>query len=450
MKKYIVIISLFILALSVIFLNKEFLSKNALKENDKPLVTISDKSIKIYIFSPAKKLDVGENEMIINVEGGDLKSLYMYMPPMPGMGEMREDATLQKISNNTYKAKINISMAGSWQIIAQVNENTLKTDVSIPLEINKEDTNTQKNSVEIDKDKLQMIGIQTQKVSTESLSDTFSTVGYVSYDSSKLYQVTVRTDSWILDTFSRFEGEYVKKGEPLMKILSPDVKIAEEELKLSKEIDKGLEKLSQEKLNYLKSGEIVHSPIEGIIIEKKVNPGSFLKSGDVAYTIANVNFLWVIAEVPQNLTNYVKKGQRVVIIPVGDDNMIDGTVDYIFPIADKDSKTVKVKIKVKDKNLKINQTVNIMFENSLNKSLVVSEDAVIDTGKRQIVFVKKGEGIFEPRVVKLGKKAQDYYQVLDGLKEGEEVVVKGAFLLDAEAQIKGIYKDMNNTGHNHY
>lgn len=439
MKKYIAIIGLFILVLSLVFFNIELFSKKTTEEIEKPLVTISDKNIKTYIFSQNKKLDVGENEIIIKVEGGSLESLYMYMPPMPGMGEMREDATINEISNSTYKAKINISMAGSWQIIAQVNGNILKTDVSIPFEVNKKHTYMEKNNIEVDKDKLQILGIQTQKVVKDSLSDTFSTVGYVSYDLSKLYHVTIRTDSWVLDTFSRFEGEYIKKGTPLIKILSPDVKIAEEELKLSKEIDKDLEKLSKEKLNYLKTGEIVHSPVEGIIIEKRINHGSYLKAGDVAYTIANTNFLWIIAEVPQNLINYVERGHRVVITPVGDDNMIDGIVDYIFPIADKESKTAKVRIKVKSKNLKINQVVDVMFENSLEECLIVPEDAVVDTGKRQVVFVKNGDGIFQPRVVKLGKKSQGHYQVLDGLKEGEEVVVKGAFLLDAEAQIKGIY-----------
>lgn len=447
MKKYITIIGLFILVLSSLFFSRELFFKKTKEESEKPLITISNKNIKIYIFSPTKKLDIGENEMIIKVEGGSLESLYMYMPPMPGMGEMREDSNINKISNNTYKAKINISMAGSWQIVAQVNGNILKTDVSIPLELNKKDTNTEKNSIQVDN--LQMIGIQTQKVVKESLSDTFSTVGYVNYDLSKVYQVTLRTDSWVLDTFSRFEGEYINKETPLIKILSPDVKIAEEELKLSKEIDKDLEKLSKEKLNYLKAGEVVHSPVEGIITEKKVNPGSYLKGGDIAYTIVNTNYLWIIAEVPQNLINYVKKGQRVVITPDGDDNMIDGIVDYIFPIADKESKTAKVRITVKNKNLKINQVVNVMFENSLGESLVVPEDAVVDTGKRQVVFVKKGDGIFEPRLVKLGKKSQGYYQILDGLKEGEEVVVKGAFLLDAEAQIKGIYGETDSSGHHH-
>lgn len=131
---------------------------------------------------------------------------------------------------------------------------------------------------------------------------------------------------------------------------------------------------------------------------------------------------------------------EVLILPVGSEDSITGKIDYIFPQGDKESKTFKARIKlVSPKNLKINQLVDVLIEKPLGKVLAVPESAVIDTGDKQIVFLEISEGNYIPKKVKIGKCVQGYCQVLDGLKEGDKVVVKGNFLLDSEAQIRNIY-----------
>jgi len=305
----------------------------------------------------------------------------------------------------------------------------------------------------ISPEKLQLIGIITEPISKRELVKTFSTVGYVEYNREKIYDITVRADAWIEKTYGRFEGEYVRKGTPLMKILSPEIQVAIEELKQAEKLgDKELIEKAKRKLNYYKTGKIIRSPVDGVIIEKKVFEGGFVKEGFTAYRIADISEAWIIAEVPLKLANYVKKGTTALVAPEDNPEMIaEAEVDYIFPEVDKFSKTVKVRLKVKNPELtwKPFSLTEVIFEIPLGEVLAVPESAVIDTGKRTIVFVEMEKGMYMPVNVKLGRKAEGYYEVIHGLKEGDKVVVKGTFLLDAEAQIRGLYGEGGAVHHHH-
>ncbi len=418
-------------------------------------LSISQEGIEVEVYSKGKRLDVGKNILYILIKPPkDLKELYFYMPPMPGMGEMREDATIKKTSPGLYELQLNISMAGSWQMVAVIDQKVIKRDLSIPFTGEEKMPAQEKKEgvISVDVNKLQLIGIQTQEVKREELVESFSTVGYVSYDLSRVYEVTLRGDAWILDTFGRFEGEFIRKGTPLMRVLNPDVNIAREELRLAEELKReDLKRAALQKLSYLKAGDVISSPYSGVIVERKVYEGGFLRAGDTAYKIADISKVWVIAEVPQVYAGSVRKGMRVLVSPVGQEESYEGIVDYIFPEADKMARTIKVRISLPNRGakLKINQMVDVYFERPLGHVLAVPEDAVVDTGKRKVVFVEREPGLYEPRNVRLGRKAQGYYEVLEGLREGEKVVVRGAFLLDSEAQLKGLYGEKVK-GHEHH
>ena len=415
------------------------------------ILSLSEDGRKVEIYTPNGKLVVGKNELLVVVKPpGNVESLYFYMPPMPGMGEMREDATLQKVKERIYRGWVNISMAGQWQLMVQTEGKIMKKNLSIPLKAESfEESKTE--GITVDPQKLQLIGISTQEVKSQELMDSFNAVGYVSYDLSKIYQITLRSDSWVLDTFGRFEGELVNEGTPLMRVISPEAQIAKEELKLAKELGrKDLEEAVIEKLNYLKVGEVITSPYRGVILERKVYPGGSVKAGDTAYKIADISKVWIIAEVPQEYASLVKRGMEVLVSPVGSDKSFIGKVDYIFPEADRQARTIKVRISLpnKEAKLKINQLVDVYFEKSLGTVLAVPSSAVVDTGTRQVVFVEKEKGVYEPRSIRIGRCTQDMCEVLNGLKEGERVVVKGGFLLDSEAQIKGLYgKELKSHEH---
>ncbi|MEJ5338464.1 MAG: efflux RND transporter periplasmic adaptor subunit [Aquificaceae bacterium] len=445
-------ISVLIASLTAFFLYLSWKSKKA--EDIAPkgyLLTLSleGEGVVLKLYTRDGSLRVGKNTVFVEIKPEKrLQSLYFYMPPMPGMGEMREDAGLKELKSGRYEGTVDISMAGSWQVIAQVEGKILKRDISIPFTPGQGEQKREEG-ISVSPEKLQLLGVQTEEVKRVELLQSFSTVGYVSYDLSRTYEITVRSDGWVLDTFGRFEGELINKGTPLMRIMSPEGEIAQAELRLARDMGrKELEKLVLERLSYLKAGDVVTSPYSGVVLERRVSPGGFLKAGDVAYRIADISRVWVIAEVPQEYAGSVKRGMKVLVSPVGGES-VSGRVDYIFPEANRDARTVRVRIDLPGKGLKINQLVEVYFERPLGEALAVPESAVVDTGKRQIVFVEKEPGLYEPRRVRVGRRAEGYYEVLEGLREGERVVVRGTFLLDSEAQLRGVY-GQEVKGHEHH
>ncbi len=423
----------------------------------KEVITLEQEGIKVTILSSDGRIKTGNNKIKVVVQPPKpLKELYFYMPPMPGMDEMRDAAALEEVEPGIYRGTLKISMDGPWQIRAVFEDAMVTKDVFIPL--SKGSTagpasTAHGGHIMVRPDKLQLLGVITEPVQKRDLVKTFSTVGYISYDLSKIYDITVRADAWIEDTYGRFEGEFVKRGTPLMKVLSPDIQVALDELKLAQQKgDPELIKRAKEKLQYLKTDSVVQSPVSGVIIQKKVYEGGYVKEGQTAYRIADISTVWIVAEIPLKQARYVRKGTFALITPEDDpENLIEGKVDYIFPEADPMAKTVKVRIKAKNKGiaLKPNSLVEVLFEVPVGEVLAVPESAVVDTGRRTIVFVEMEEGMFMPVQVRLGRRAEGYYEVKDGLKEGQKVVVRGTFLLDSEAQIKGIYGE-GGGGHHHH
>ncbi len=440
MKKFLLLLILIITTIFIAYLYLEIMKKESKEINGILLFSIKEDKIEIKFYSYKPYLNVGINNLLID-SNKKIKQVYFYMPPMPGMGEMREDVELKEISDEKYEGKVNISMAGEWQIVVITENKKIMYRINIPFRVGNKTTESHKNEIVIDNQKKNLLGIQTEKVEFRDFIDGFSATGYVSYDLSKMKRLTVRSDGWVIDTFGRFEGEEVKKGTPLLKILNPDVEITKEELNLSKEFGReDLEKAVIDKLKYLGKGDTVLSPFNGVIVKKNVADGGFAKSGETLYEIVDTSNLWIIGEIPQIYSTYIKKGMEVLITPVGSEESITGKIDYIFPEADKSTRTIKIRIKTdKNRSLKINQVLDIYIENYVEKTLTVPASAVIDTGKRQIVFLESPEGSYIPKKVKVGKCNSDYCQVLDGLKEGDKVVVKGNFLLDSESQIKNTY-----------
>jgi len=424
----------------------------------KEVLSFSSSGYKVTLYSSSGRITAGDNRIKLEISPpAEVKEFYFYMPPMPGMDEMRDSALLKKVGEGLYEGNLRISMEGPWQIRVVLGEGKVLTkDVFVPITPGKETSppvTVHGDHMMIKPEKLQMIGVVTEEVKRRELVKTFSAVGHVEYDLSKVYDITLRADAWVEKTFGRFEGELVKKGTPLMRILSPEIEIAKEELELAKKLgDEELIRKAEEKLRYLKAGRIISSPISGVILEKRVYEGGFVKEGETAYRIADLSTVWVLLEIPLKQAPYVKLGTPVLIIPEDNPELIlEGRVDYIFPIVKKTARTVKVRVQVDNSRfiLRPNTLVEAVFEVPLGEVLAVPESAVIDTGRRKIVFVEIDKGMYKPVRVKLGRKAEGYYEVKGGLKEGERVVVKGTFLLDAEAQLKGLYGVPAAGGHHH-
>ena len=450
-------LGLLILAVVVIALGFLFLSGGG---GYKEVVTIEQKGIKVKVLSKDGKIKSGNNKVRIEVSPPKtLKEFYFYMPPMPGMDEMRDAASLHEVEPGIYEGELKVSMDGPWQIRAVFDDGMVTKDVFVPLSKTTlagggPATSAHGGHIMVRQDKLQLLGVLTEPVQKRDLVKTFSTVGYIEYDLSRVYDITVRADAWVVDTYDRFEGEYVRKGTPLMRVLSPDIQIALDELRLAKEKgDPELIKKAKEKLEYLKVKEVVRAPVSGVILEQKVFEGGYVKEGQTAYRIADISTVWIVAQIPFKQARYVKKGTLALITPEDDpENMIEGEVDYIFPEADHMAKTVKVRIRAKNKGiaLKPNALVDVLFEVPIGEVLAVPETAVVDTGRRTVVFVEMEPGMYMPVNVKLGRRAEGFYEVKHGLKEGQKVVTRGTFLLDSEAQIRGIYGEGGGGGHHHH
>ncbi|MDW8067173.1 MAG: efflux RND transporter periplasmic adaptor subunit, partial [Aquificaceae bacterium] len=396
MKRFYVALTLSLIPLIFIAFLYTRKEKVKIPEGYSLVIELVQEGFQVKLYTKGGSLRVGRNHFYLEVSPlAEVRNLYLYMPPMPGMGEMREDAHIKRVGN-LYEGHVNISMAGSWQLVLKVNEEVLKKEIIIPTH-GVEGQKSPEAGIRVDTQRLQLVGIQVQEVKREELMESFQGVGYVSYDLSRAYEVSVRSDGWVLDTFGRFEGELIGKGTPLMKLLSPDIKIAEAELKLVREMGRNeLEKAVLGKLSYLQAGEVVSSPLGGVIIEKKVFPGGFLRAGETAYRIVDISRVWVVGEVPIEKAGSLSRGMRVLISPLGGSESIVGRVSYVFPEANREARSLKVRIEIQNPRgkLLVNQPVDLHFERPLGSVLAVPESAVVDTGRRTVVFVELEPGLY--------------------------------------------------------
>jgi Cu(I)/Ag(I) efflux system membrane fusion protein len=183
----------------------------------------------------------------------------------------------------------------------------------------------------------------------------------------------------------------------------------------------------------------INAPLSGIVLEKMVFDGAFIISGMNLYKIADLSTVWIIADVYEYEVPLVKVGQQVrVTLPYSSGEALNATVSFINPVLDPMTRTVKVRIAVKNPGLvlKPDMFVNVEIMASSHARLVIPRSAVLDSGTRQIVYVEKEPGVFEMRSVTIGVRGESEVEVLKGIKKGERVVTSGNFLIDSESQLQ--------------
>ncbi len=327
----------------------------------------------------------------------------------------------------------------------------------------------------------QLIGVQFDTVKAISADKTIRTVGIVAYDERKLAAVNLKFSGWIEKLFVDYTGKRVKKGGPLFAIYSPElVSTQEEYLQALRDTTRryaltatgrnrvqgsspqnsyarsaeerlllwGLSKAQIDELARQGTPETAvtfYSPIEGYVIEKIILQGSKAKAGTDLYTIADLATVWVYGDIYEFELPFVAVGQKALVTLSYDSKAkYSGKVDYIYPIFDEKTRTAKIRIVVPNPDMKLlpNMYVNVKIRINMGIQLTVAETSVLDTGTRQLVFVHRGNGRFEPREVSVGLKVGQRYIVLDGLQRGEVVVRSGNFLIDAEAHVQGVLQTM--------
>lgn len=318
--------------------------------------------------------------------------------------------------------------------------------------------------------KQQLIGVKKEIVKKRYLEKIIRTVGRVEYDERRIKEVNLKVEGWIKKLYADYTGKYIKKGEPLFTFYSPQLLSAQEEYLLTlktyskKKIVKqsgGMVSLAKTKLllwditekqikQLEKAGKpliylSILSPISGFIISKSVLEGGYVKPGNTLYKIADLSNVWINADIYEYELPFVKTGQVAMVTLISQPgDILKGQVSYIYPYMEEKTRSVRVRLEFsnKDQKLKPGMFANVHIHVDMGEQLSISEGAVLNTGLQQTVFLSKGNGIFEPRKVKLGNPIENYYPVMEGLKEGEEIVSSANFLIDSESKLTASMEGM--------
>jgi len=334
------------------------------------------------------------------------------------------------------------------------------------------------STIRIDPVTMQNMGVRMGRVERKTLVKDIRTVGIITYDETKIFAVNTKFSGWIEKLYVDFVGDEVKKGQPLFEIYSPELVTAQEEYLLAleqydrlsnasyprvRQVAEGLLKASRTRLQYWdltqeqidqisSSGKIrktltVYSPATGVVTKKSAFEGHFVKEGEIQYEIVNLATVWVDVDIYEYELPWVKKGMsaemKLAYIP---GKPFKGRVLFIYPYLETKTRTARLRLQFANPNyeLKPGMYADIFLKSTVAKSaLVVPQEAVIFSGMRRIAYVSLGEGKFEPREIKLGLEGNaNEYQVLDGLKEGEEIVLSAQFMLDSESRLQEAIQKM--------
>jgi len=325
-----------------------------------------------------------------------------------------------------------------------------------------------------------MANVSTVKVKKENIKKQLTAYSYIDFAEENKKMITARFNGRIEKLFVNKTGEYIHKGEKLFDIYSPDLVQAQNEYLIAlnnsqqsgnnnmmlKSAKKKLELfgITDTQIKNLESTREVnltlsyYSPFSGTVIEKKVEEGIYVNEGSEIYDIADLSTVWNTVDVFEKDLSSVKVGSRVSLkLQAYPGENFEGKVSYIYPVVNSQTRTIKVRTIFSNASGKLKPQMygQTIFESDFGSGLVVPEDAVLFTGKRTVVWVKTPDGMYIQRDVTVGIKFNNEYQVLSGLKEGEEVAATGGFLLDSESQLKGTTntnpsdksgKEKNNSG----
>jgi len=336
-------------------------------------------------------------------------------------------------------------------------------------------------TVKISLDKVQLLGVRSEPVELRELRRTVQAVGTIQANERLLYKVAPRFEGWIEKLHVNTTGQSVARGQPLMDVYSPDLVAAQEEyliaLRGAKDLrDSGpeaqavMQRLAEGALRRLRNFEISEKELQalqqegksrrlltyrsganGVVLQKPGVQGMRFMPGEVLFEIADLSSVWMLADVFEQDLGLVHVGQeatlRIVAYP---DKGFSGKVVFIYPTIDAETRTAKVRIELSNPGRLLKpamfSNVELASGHGRGKALAVPESAVLDSGARQIVLVRRGEGLFEPRSVKPGMRADGYIEVREGLQAGEQVVVRANFLIDAESNLKAALETFGGPG----
>lgn len=337
--------------------------------------------------------------------------------------------------------------------------------------------------IRIDPVTIQNMGVRMARVKRKPLIRTIRTYGSISYDERSMKVVSAWVSGRIDNLYVDFTGVTVKKGDPLAKLYSPVLISTQKEFILALETrgrlwalgnQESLESATNlveatrqrmllwgitkdqideiERTRKVTTHMTIHAPIGGTVIDKMAFEGQYVKEGERLYTIADLSKVWVLADVYEYELPWIRNGMPAEMslsyIP---GKRFKGRVLYVYPYLDEKTRTAKFRLEFDNSGsrLKPGMYANIYLESTISEnSLVIPQEAVIDSGVRKVVFAALGKGKFQPREIKLGAEGNNReYQVLEGLKENEQIVISAQFMLDSESRLSEAIQKMLEVQH---
>ncbi|HET8676146.1 MAG TPA: efflux RND transporter periplasmic adaptor subunit [Blastocatellia bacterium] len=336
-------------------------------------------------------------------------------------------------------------------------------------------------AIQISPERQQLIGVTYGAVGYEAVSKTIRAVGRIAYDETRISHVHTKIEGWIEEVNVDFVGKEVKQGEPLLSIYSPDLLQSQQEYLLAlkgrrelgessfREAAMGADSLFESAKQRLELWDMtedqiaqlertgkplkavpLYAPASGFVLTRNAYIKQRVTADTELYSIADLSSVWVIADIYEYEAVEVSVGQMATVtLAYMPGRTFKGKVAYIYPQVNATTRTLKARIEVANPGFKLKPEMfaNVELSVSYGKSLVIPQEAVMDSGSEQTVFVGLDGGYFEPRRVRLGAKVNDKYIVLGGLKAGERIVTSGNFLIDSESKLKSGGATSGHSGH---
>jgi RND family efflux transporter MFP subunit len=328
----------------------------------------------------------------------------------------------------------------------------------------------QRVEVNIDPKRQQLIGVRTAAVERSAVSPTVRTVGFIRYDETRLAEINLKLEGWIKDLYVDFTGKFITQGQPLFTLYSPELVTTQNEyllaLKTRDQVresqiadareyaDRLVESARQrlalwdlpaEEMRALdetrqpRTAVVFQSPVSGYVIEKQALKGAHVMPGQMLYKIADLSSVWVEADIYEQEMPLVGVGRpATVTLDAYPAEQFRGRAIYIYPFVEEQTRTVRVRFDFANPRgrLKPGMYANVELQAPAGTGLTVPANALLDSGADQRVFVAQGDGYFDPRPVKVGRRLGDRVEILQGLKEGEQVAMGATFFLDSESQLR--------------
>jgi len=344
-----------------------------------------------------------------------------------------------------------------------------------------EEEPTPANQIKISTEKIQKLGVRTEVASLRALDKLVRAAGRVEPDERRTYAISPKFEGYVERLHVNATGQPVAKGQALFEVYSPELVSAQREYAIAAqgvdslheaggEAQAGMRQLAASSLMRLKNWDIseeqvkalaksgetrrtltFRSPVSGIVTEKKALQGMRFMPGEALYQVADLSAVWVVADVFEQDIGLVKVGAGATVkINAYPEKIFKGSVTYVYPTLTAETRTIPVRVELANPGQLLKPGMYAQMEVTVAAKgpvVTVPISAVIDSGTRRIVLIQAGEGRFEPREVKLGARSDTYVEVIEGVKDGEPVVVAANFLIDAESNLKAAVGGFGHSAH---